>query len=46
LESELLGKRATPGDTQHIDLLVAQLIEHLRHQPGVGRKTVGDARGR
>src|SRR6266852_1765452 len=46
LISKLLCKRPTPGDTQHIDLLVAQLIKHLRHQPGMGRKPVRDAWGR
>src|SRR5436305_339152 len=46
LISELLGKSTTPRNTQHIDLLVAQLIEHLCRQPGQGRKTVRDERGR
>src|SRR5260370_2137414 len=46
LKGKLLGERTPPGDTQRIDLPVAQLIKHLRHQPGMLRKTVGNERGR
>ncbi|MGD0925722.1 MAG: hypothetical protein ABR926_11075 [Streptosporangiaceae bacterium] len=43
-QRELLGEPASPGDAQHIGLLVAELIEKIAQQRRRGPQVVGDDR--
>ena len=37
---ELLSQPASPGDTQHVGLLVAEIMQHLAQKQGQGGETV------
>src|SRR5215469_5120657 len=40
LEGKLLRKHPTPGNAEHINPNVAQLVKHFRHEPCVDRKAI------
>ena len=41
LDGELLRERTAPGEAEHVDPVVAQLVEHPPEHPGQLRETVG-----
>jgi hypothetical protein len=45
-ERELLGKAAAPGDPEHVNGAVAELVEEAREQPRQARQPVRQARQR
>ena len=41
MDGELLRQRAAPGEGEHVDLVVTQLVEHPRQHPGQLREPGG-----